>query len=43
MGRGNSAYNGGSFANGSDTPAWARDWQFRQLWESRVTIWEFME
>lgn len=32
---------GNSFANGPVLPWWARNWQFRQLWEARMT-WENM-
>ena len=31
---------GNSFANGPMPPR-ARDWQFRQMLESRVSIWDF--
>lgn len=41
-GKGDGPYtHGNSFANGPGMPPWARDWQFRQVLESRVTIWDF--
>jgi hypothetical protein len=35
--------NGNSFANGSPVPSWLQhNWEFREVWESRHSIWDHM-
>lgn len=41
--RGASVGNGNSFANGPETPKWARNAEFMLLREMQVTIWSLME
>lgn len=41
--RGEAVNNGNSVYNGPGAPVWLRDWQFREAWEARTSIWDFLE